>query len=298
MSNSSDAVSTQTPSVKSHAQSRVLRSLSLRSVLCTIAAVSTLLILMTVPFSEYIFESDLAPWIRADVGTPKIICVGDSLTAGYMNTAPGRMARLVLFHPYSIALTKALNGKAEAIALGFSGWRTVDLLDTADVHTRAPNVPEDAAPQPGIAAAIRKFRPMLAIIMVGTNDIFRAPSLEELDGRAIAVRAWRLHQIAHRSNVKTIAMGIPEWSAAKRTASPPFTNGHRVQARTELNSALKEFCGNNSNMATYIDFPFRYALGTGHWTSDGLHFTAAGSDLAGTQIAAKVKELLPELRDE
>lgn len=229
--------------------------------------------------------------------SPKIICVGDSLTAGYYNAAPQNIARLIVFHPYALALTKALNGKASAIPIGFSGWRTEDLLDTADVYTRAPSNPEDAAPQPGIAAAIRKYRPMLAIIMIGTNDIFRAPSLEELDGRAIAKRAWRLHAVAHRANVKTVAMGIPEWSSTRRKAAAPFTNELRVKTRSELNSALREYCGNSSEMAFYIDFPFRYSEDTGHWTSDGLHFTPQGSDSAGFRIAEILRDKIPELRD-
>jgi lysophospholipase L1-like esterase len=223
---------------------------------------------------------------------PAILCLGDSLTAGFVRTAAHTTEERVTFHPYANAASAALGPAYTVVALGFSGWTSSDLLAAADARSHAPHTPASAPPLPGLALAL-KTRPLpaLVIIMAGTNDVFRAANVSALDGVSIAERVWRLHAIAHARSVKTLALAIPAWDAAKRSAVPPITDEMRAEARRALNGRLRGLCLSSAGMAEYMDFPITWAAASEDFGPDGLHLSRVGYERAGREIANRVRRM-------
>jgi lysophospholipase L1-like esterase len=229
---------------------------------------------------------------RGDNGSQQhfdVICVGDSLTAGFVRTSGDKAGPS--FHPYSEALEEALGPRHRVLPLGFSGWTSVKLLKRANVRTRIATERKHGklvyTRRPGIALAIRLHQPRVAVIMAGTNDVFR---IRNVDGHMVADRVWKLHDIAHRAAVRTIALGIPEWSPQRDRT--PVEHTHRLDIRRELNARLKSYASNNSQLATYVDFPFSFEPESPLWSDDGLHLTAKGYYEVGVRLAKHVRLLL------
>jgi lysophospholipase L1-like esterase len=190
------------------------------------------------------------------------------------------MARKQLSTP----LEGTLGERFSAIAVGFPGWTSYELLDAANSGT--------STAQPGLKRAIKQHVPAVVIIMVGTNDIFKD---NDIDGRAIAQRVWALHTIAHDAAVRSVALGIPIWSDLNEyPAKPPVTNRERLQARSRLNMALFEYAEQNPRRARYVDFPFTFANSSGLWDGDGLHLSPQGYMVLGASLARQVRDLLAE----
>jgi lysophospholipase L1-like esterase len=221
-----------------------------------------------------------------------VICIGDSLTAGFNSTSRDRGSRSVTFHPYATALETSLGPGSRVLPFGFSGWTSQKLIDNADgrskVYTEVKHGREISTTQrPGIALAIRKYRPKLVIIMAGTNDVFR---LRNPTGADIANRVWKLHMISHQARVRTIALGIPGWSPSRARTATRRTRLFDV--REKLNNRLQAYARNASHLATYVEFPFPFKQDSPLWSQDGLHLTPKGYDELGIRMTKYVQPLL------
>jgi lysophospholipase L1-like esterase len=189
--------------------------------------------------------------------TLRIIAVGDSLTAGYYRISPRDAPfRKIGFRPYSIALQAALGPKAAVFPFGLPGFTSQQLLDVARSKKllRMSGAPVAAPRIPGIVPAIVKHSPQIAIIMAGTNDIFKSG---DHDGTAIASRVWKLHTVAHDANVKTVALAVPGWGP-RREAPTARVGELRLAARSTCNAELKRLANASDALATYLDFPFAF----------------------------------------
>lgn len=252
------------------------------------------LLVVAVTFCAIYFDSHPNTFLTGEKFT--ILCFGDSLTAGFVrDQATGKLS----FHPYSSSLSAALGPRTNAIPLGFSGWRSVDLLDAADKHSHLPSVQTHlhGAGMPGLALALKEYKPKLAIILVGTNDVRKAKVPEELNGTRIAESVWKLHEIAHRASVRTLALGIPEWEPDSRRPPPaPLSESMRVIARQKLNDALRDLARNSEgSQAKYLDFPIPFKKGTTECSWDGVHFTREGYASVGRALSHAVRREYPDV---
>ena len=91
----------------------------------------------------------------------RILCFGDSLTAGYHNYG-------MTFSPYGQFLKEALGSSASVTIVGFSGWTTTQLVDNADRDMESDVV---GRKWPGLKVALGRENFNLAIVMGGTNDL-------------------------------------------------------------------------------------------------------------------------------
>ena len=95
--------------------------------------------------------------------TKRILCYGDSLTAGFCNGG-------YKFTPYANFLKdklQALDGESyvEVDYYGFSGWTTKQLLDNAHKDNLRDFVGKTG---PGLVLALQKMKYDLVILMAGT----------------------------------------------------------------------------------------------------------------------------------
>jgi lysophospholipase L1-like esterase len=221
-------------------------------------------------------------WARKE--SVRVLCFGDSLTAGWGRAKETNGSQSIIYTPYSKSLEKTLGKRFSAIPVGFPGWTSRELLEAANGDTLTA--------QPGLKRALKQHVPAVAIIMVGTNDIFKD---NDVDGRAIARRVWALHTIAHDAAVRSIAVGIPIWSdLCEYPPKPPVTNRERLQSRSLLNKALFEYAEQNPRNARYVDFPFTFAKSSDLWDGDGLHLSPQGYLKLGASLARQVRDLLAE----
>lgn len=213
-------------------------------------------------------------------GAGVVLCVGDSLTAGFWREPGAKDA--VSFDPYAPALARGLG--VRAVDLGWPGWKAGELVEAAAVESERSG---DGRKMPGLSLAIDRWTPRFVVIMAGTNDVLKT----QATGLKIAEDVWRLHELAHAKGVRTAVVGIPDWGRLKFREPPPEEAARRVKARHELNVELRRLA-KPSEMAVYVEFPMRYEDKTGFWADDGLHFTRRGSEEVGVRLAL---ELLPKL---
>jgi lysophospholipase L1-like esterase len=233
----------------------------------------------------YIQNDNFLGVVRAPVN---ILCFGDSLTAGWSKSKSLHGSPSVVFTPYSKALEKALGKGFHTISIGFPGWTTRDLLRASQVNSS--DATESIAERPGLAEAIKQHRPALAIIMAGTNDIFKD---NDIDGNSIASRVWQLHCIAHDAGVRTIALGIPNWSnSCQYHTKAPYTNEQRITTRAELNKRLSKYVYGVPQRTLYVDFPFAFAGSSKNWDNDGLHLSPEGYSELGMQLAKSARDFI------
>lgn len=220
-----------------------------------------------------------------------ILCFGDSLTAGYVvDEATGSLS----FFPYSAALSASLGPHSRAIPLGFPGWRSMDLLEASDQELSKLRSGVEVS-KPGLSVALKQYKPVLAIMLVGTNDLLKAISPGDLNGTAIAARVWNLHEIAHRAQVRTLALGIPEWDPELRSLPHAVSNAMRDAARKSVNNGLSRMAAASGGNSKYLEFPLPFRKKSPDWSWDGVHFSPEGYSTLGRALSKTVKEVFPDV---
>lgn len=228
----------------------------------------------------------LLAYARGGGGAGVVLCVGDSLTAGFWRDAAAEGG--VSFDPYAPALGRGLGVRARD--LGWPGWQAGELADAAAVESERGG---DGRKMPGLGLAIQRWAPRFVVVMAGTNDVLKS----QRTGVKIAEDVWRLHGVAHAKGVRSVVLGIPDWGRLKFREPPPEEAERRVAARLELNKELRRLA-KSSKMAVYVDFPMSYEAESGFWADDGLHFTRRGSEEVGIRLALELPPHLPFLYGE
>lgn len=219
----------------------------------------------------------------------KILCYGDSLTAG---TSPPRDE----LYPYGLHLEQSLRKQISATStnamplsplmvrwLGLPGWTATSMVESID----APN---------GLRSLLRSVRnktgsvPTLCIILAGTNDL-----AYQVEARPIVAALEGLHQSCHEEGVATVAVAIPPsaWQAKNTDAA---------KLASDVNQGLKRFCEQQPNsMATFALNPIEMfdtaSRGNGPtlWSPDGLHFSPDGFQALGEGLAQDVMKALSQI---
>ena len=249
----------------------------------------------------------------------RVFCLGDSLTAGTSRKKGG-------FFPYAPYLEKALNDHGEDTTAtnnitvewkGFPGWTSFmirgklekeglkdfvekekeqDESNTNNNNNNNNNTKheENLPPPPPFD---------LAIILVGTNDVFRKhPNPENIFN---SIR--KLHELVldKGSCTKTLALGIPPsgWgrkpergrvaAAVNQQLETWFmTTGTSTSTNSTSNSS------SNSSSSYYTPFPIStYDPSSNLFAEDGIHFTPEGYEYLANALAPIVTEILSTTND-
>jgi lysophospholipase L1-like esterase len=233
--------------------------------------------------------------------TIRILCYGDSLTAG---TSPP-MDQLF---PYGPFLENELNklyadddyNDVEVVVRwrGLPGWTAstmVEHLDDSFVGLRSA------------VSGIKDPALSLVIILAGTNDIGMLTSSMMANDATRAKEAVEpilgLHRAClelnsnnasgsnnnNNAQLQTLAVGIPgsAWQQMNPSAK---------QLCNDMNDSLKEFAASSyyDGRVSFVDFPFEYLAGDSKWSGDGLHFSPEGYEVLGVELAKTVKKILDD----
>lgn len=213
---------------------------------------------------------------RQGARLPRIICYGDSNTAGYHSG--GRE-----FQPYGQSLAAELADMGmpcEVAVCGLCSFTTQDMLnERANDHVRAQIGPHGR----GLAKMLDQDGPVdLVIIMTGTNDLGFQMGLS-----TIMQHIAQLHGICHQRGVPTVSI------AATQASARPSR-----QLRQQLADLLAKWAPSVSGVVDCLDVEELLPRPVGkdgtssnpaaavHWEPDDLHLSAAGSIALGRRLAS------------
>jgi len=210
---------------------------------------------------------------QGGAGDFKILCFGDSLTAGFH--AGGRA-----FEPYGNTLSDELRSSGSSCRVsvcGLSGLTAGEMVQ----NMSNPTV-WDVVGQPGQGLAVLlQSSPDLVIIMAGTNDIGKGMGPKAILGDLAA-----LHAECHARGVPTVAL------APSTVASGPSRLGRDTLARLlQTWSRATPGCIAYLDMEDLVDHS-----GRTFWDSDGLHLSAMGSRALGHRLLPHIKSIVDKGR--
>mmetsp|Transcript_89861 Transcript_89861/g.164847 ORF Transcript_89861/g.164847 Transcript_89861/m.164847 type:complete len:593 (-) Transcript_89861:84-1862(-) len=204
----------------------------------------------------------------------RVFCYGDSNTAGFCSGGKK-------FEPYSRSLRQALLSAGVAAEVSHVGLSGVTAAEMAEKIEHSSIRDACGFEHEGLRRLIRKHRPDVVIIMVGTNDIARrAPPLQILQ------HTFHLHDTCHQDGIQTIAL-----------APPSAVDGPGRHSRDHYSTMLKQYASINPNVATFRDAQELLPRGPlGYWEPDIIHLSPAGSWSLGQQLAPLVMQCTKKSR--
>lgn len=224
----------------------------------------------------------------------RLLCFGDSLTEGY--TQRGRV-----MHPYARQLYQTMiEGNSQKIVVDEAGWSGEV---TEDMIPRLKEILQSAT-------VVNGWYDMI-LLLGGTNDV-----CHELDTSGIIQRIRTLHEaaLAHSLHTRTIAMTIPEIATPKPGSMEAMRGpSSSERAREKINATIKSWPKEEAFKGRMFVFDLaemmpQHTLGpisssvqssvVSVWDPDLVHFSVAGYDFIGEQLAKFIREknLLPEVK--
>ena len=215
----------------------------------------------------------------------RILCFGDSLTAGYNNHGKG-------FFPYCTPLQRNLNVKS-SIPVYTEAKGIVGEMTHKQMVSRLPLVLGNAT-----------YEYDWVIILGGTNDILHVKNfaddqefmnqLETVWQPRITKDIEKLHQIAYNNGAHTLLLTVPENSIEAWPDYKPL-----LKMRQKINDSLRKFAqaSNGKTVLCDIDKKMpRHALGPEQESKlwdDHLHMTPEGYTKMANIVAECLKPYLP-----
>jgi lysophospholipase L1-like esterase len=194
----------------------------------------------------------------------KVLCVGDSLTAGFCNYG-------FQFFPYCEFLTQFCSGKFDIDHLGYSGWTSEEMINKASSETVICVCGLD---WDGIDTKLKKNEPYEFIfLLAGTNDLSSEESLTIIQNLKVLI-----HKFSKSSNYVGI-LTIPTMRAEKFSTSIKDTRAevnNWIRNESEIDTNLRDrlfVVDTDVALPMNEDDPTSMSL----WDRDGLHLTAEGS---------------------
>ena len=200
----------------------------------------------------------------------KILCYGDSLTAGYC-------CKGLKFIPYSTSLKQTLSDEyglnVDIHHHGYSGWTAREMKRCIDEE----NVEDFTGNNgPGLRTALQKNYDLL-ILMAGTNDLGFGESVEN-----IFENIRYMMDVSLQRKISVLNIGIPDSSCKVSVVT---------KKRDSVNTLLKKHAKTTPNL-TYITCPVEYSKTSGYYDPDGLHFSESGYSLLGRELGKHVFQSL------
>ena len=216
---------------------------------------------------------------RPEIATISILCFGDSLTAGSMDTS-------YTHHPYSTKLQEYLNVRDrrmldetvqpvfKVFPAGLPGERAKDQM-----LPRLKHLLHDS-----------KITYNWVIILGGTNDLKRYKdnsSFDFDDALSIFNALAKLHNISHTFGARSVAVSIPEVECEISETCPNFK-----KARNKINELLRSFVARNNKNMVLADLAneIMYRPRDQNLWSGPVHFSAQGYDKMVNVIYHSMKD--------
>jgi len=204
--------------------------------------------------------------------TRRILCYGDSLTAGYYRYGSE-------FHPYGDAVEKLSNAKVDSV--GMSGWTTDQMVQNAMCEKNEDVVGFEAS---GLNRLLQACKYDVVCLMAGTNDLGMDVSVEDITENISTM-------------VKMCMLSSPQTQVAVLTVPPTGEEScskHARSRRTAVNSFLAELVEAHPDRAVLVDgasilpnpgaHPRVATSESEAWDLDLLHLSPIGSDRLGQQV--------------
>lgn len=215
-------------------------------------------------------RGDMRETTKSTSKGPRILCYGDSLTAGYTVVSPYTRE----YEPWAPHLAIALGVSVEHV--GMSGWSTRQMLDYQHSSVGTDVCGEK---HPGLGRLCHGGKFSTVILMAGTNDLGERSAEEIFDN----LKA--LHEIAHATGAKTVALSIPQ---SKATITGPKIV---VERRERVNSLLAAYAQDNAKCVYLpMDVEIPWSEGSPNWEADGLHMTKCGYEELARRLAPRLRE--------
>ena len=211
---------------------------------------------------------------------PRVLCYGDSLTAGY--TALTQYTGALC--PWAPLLADALGVAIDHV--GMCGWTSAQMLDGLDATA---NVDVCKASHRGLRRLLQDGGYTHVLLMAGTND------LKSRSASETAETLEALHGVCHAEGARTLALSIPH-----SKASAVGTKGTGARRR-EVNERLRAYAKASRGRCVHLS-PAEEELvweeGTLDFERDGLHLTRRGYErLASLLLRSGVRAFLEEHDD-
>jgi len=201
----------------------------------------------------------------------KVLCYGDSLTAGYCNSGAS-------FHPYGRVLAETL-GHCSVTVCGLSG-RTAEEMLAGQQTSRIVDVVGHMGP--GLACLLESETPNVVLILAGTNDLGQSLT-NNVSAEAILERVKQLHAVSHRAGIASIAF-----------SPPSLVEGPYRVIQQKLAALIRDWARMEPMVAAHFDIEelVPRAFPSGLWDSDVIHMSMAGQHRLGRSLAHLVPSVL------
>jgi len=203
--------------------------------------------------------------------SPCVLCLGDSLTAGYVGGAT--------YQPYAISLSHHLGVPVDEI--GLSGARADELVANMP---RSVCVDHFGKMTRGLLVQLALREYTLCVIMVGTNDINTGRSAD-----SVFADVKQLHTVCHERGIRTVALPIPE----SRFIQQPHAISQALERQT-FNTYLRLWAMQQGGRSLFVDMATQVPFSdfTEDWAIDGLHMSRQGYDIFGTRLSYFLRSFL------
>mmetsp|Transcript_124757 Transcript_124757/g.216313 ORF Transcript_124757/g.216313 Transcript_124757/m.216313 type:complete len:691 (+) Transcript_124757:81-2153(+) len=225
--------------------------------------------------------SSLSPEAAGMARGCRILCYGDSLTAGFC-------ANGLRYEPYGDTLSESLNMGGASCEVGVCGLvgHTAETMITELSHASVRDIV--GRPGKGLVRILEEDRPIdLVVLMVGTNDLGKGTHPQD-----IADDICALHTECHARGVPTISLAPPTGISMQRG----WARSNREQLADILSVRIGARVGAADGVLAHFDAEelLPRSHGNKHWEPDEIHFSAAGSIELGKLLAAWI---LPAVLD-
>ena len=192
---------------------------------------------------------------------PRVLCYGDSLTAGY--TALTKYTGT--YSPWAPYLADAVGVSVDHV--GMCGWTAAQMVGGLDGEA---NVDIREMSHRGLRRLLEEGCYTHVLLMAGSND------LKTRSAADIAESVERLHATCHAAGARTLALGVPHSKAST------IGSGGRCERRREVNELLRAYAAGSRGWCQYCEpggEVLQWEACSMHFEHDGLHLTRSGYSL-------------------
>ncbi|MGL5942308.1 MAG: GDSL-type esterase/lipase family protein [Waterburya sp.] len=192
---------------------------------------------------------------------PKILTLGDSITAGTYPTEPT---------PGSYRIQLGNNFSDDDLSIDFIGSQTNEITDLPDPeHEGHPGWTIDKLTTLVDDGSLTEYQPDIVLLMAGTNDIIRHDSASKV--------ITELNQLI--DSLQTQLPDVKIFFSSIAPLDPEILDEQRANTVTEVNALLPELAEQQGEGVTYVNGAG--LLSTEDLVADGIHPNAAGYQAIG-----------------